>query len=168
MFGTIDHVTGAARVRIRRFYLKAKNKPDISFLDSNLGVGGATNIEFLAKKNIQSILDLRDEAEDDPNELKKHNINYLRVKISDRSIPTLLNAKEGVDWITSNIKQKKKVFIHCNLGRGRGPLFAILYLIYQGKDKDEAIKYVKKIRRDAFLNKKQLKLINEFQNSISS
>jgi len=108
MFGTIDHVTGAARVRIRRFYLKAKNKPDISFLDSNLGVGGATNIEFLAKKNIQSILDLRDEAEDDPNELKKYNINYLRVKISDRSIPTLSNAKEGVDWITSNIKQKKE------------------------------------------------------------
>jgi len=168
MFGTIDHVIGAARVRIRRFCLKAKNKPDISFLDSNLGVGGATNIEFLAKKNIQSILDLRDEAEDDPNELKKYNINYLRIKISDRSIPTLSNAKEGVDWITSNIEQKKKVFIHCNLGRGRGPLFAILYLISQGKDKDEAIKYVKKIRRDAFLNKKQLKLINEFQNSISS
>ena len=168
MFGTIDHVTGAARVRIRRFYLKAKNKPDISFLDSNLGVGGATNIEFLVKKNIQSILDLRDEAEDDLNELKKHNISYLRIKIPDKSIPTFSNIKKGVDWITSNIKQKNKVFIHCNLGRGRGPLFAVLYLISQGKDKDESIKYVKKIRRDAFLNKKQLKLINEFQNSISS
>jgi len=29
MFGTIDHVTGAARVRIRRFYLKTKNKPPV-------------------------------------------------------------------------------------------------------------------------------------------
>jgi len=168
MFGIIDHLTGAVRVRIRRFFLNAKNKPDISFLDSNLGVGGATNIEFLAKNDIQSILDLREETEDDPEKLKKYKINYLRIKITDRNIPTLSDVKNGINWITLNIEQKKKVFIHCNLGRGRGPLFAILYLISQGKHKDESIKYVKKIRRDAFLNKKQLKLIDEFQNSISS
>ena len=167
MFGIIDHLTGAIRVRIRRFYLNAKNKPDVSFLDSNLGVGGATNIEFLAKKDIQSILDLRDETEDDPDELKKFNINYLRIKIPDRSIPTLSNTKEGVDWITSNIEQKKKVFIHCNLGRGRGPLFAILFLISQGKDKDDAIKHVKKVRVYTYLNKNQLKLIKEFQDYVS-
>jgi len=167
MFGIIDHLTGAIRVRIRRFYLNAKNKPDISFLDSNLGVGGATNIEFLAKKDIQSILDLRDKTEDDPNELKKFNINYLRIKIPDRSIPTLSNAKEGIDWIASNIEQKKKVFIHCNLGRGRGPLFAILFLISQGKDKDDAIKHVKKVRVYTYLNKNQLKLIKEFQDYVS-
>ena len=167
MFGIIDHLTGAIRVRIRRFYLNAKNKPDISFLDSNLGVGGASNIEFLAKKDIQSILDLRDETEDDPDKLKKFNINYLRIKIPDRSIPTLSNAKEGIDWIASNIEQKKKVFIHCNLGRGRGPLFAILFLISQGKDKDDAIKHVKKVRVYTYLNKNQLKLIKEFQDYAS-
>jgi len=168
MFGIIDHLTGAIRVRIRRFYLNAKNKPDISFLDSNLGVGGATNIEFLAKKDIQSILDLRDETEDDPDELKKFNINYLRIKIPDRSIPTLSDAKNGINWIKSNIEQKKKTFIHCNLGRGRGPLYAILFLISQGKDKDDAIRHVKKIRSYTYLNKHQLKLINEFQDYVSN
>ena len=167
MFGIIDHLTGAIRVRMSRFYLNKTNRPDISFLDSNLGVGGATKIELLAKKNIQSILDLRDETEDDPDELKKFNINYMRIKIPDRSIPTLLNTKEGIDWITSNIEQKKKVFIHCNLGRGRGPLFAILFLISQGKDKDDAIKHVKKVRWHTYLNKNQLKLINEFQDYVS-
>ena len=167
MFNTLDHVTGAAGVRIRRFYLSVNNNPDISFLNPNLGVGGASNIETLAKKGIQSILDLRDETEDNPDELKKYKINYLRIKIPDRSIPSLSDAKKGTDWIKSNIEQNNKVFIHCNLGRGRGPLFAILYLISQGKDKDEAIKYVKKIRKYAFLNKNQLNLIHEFQNYIS-
>jgi len=168
MFGIVDHAYGALTVRINRFLLNAKKTPDISFVDKNLGVGGATNIEFLAKNNIKCILDLREETEDDPEQLKKYQINYLRIKIPDRSIPTLSDAKNGINWIKSNIEQKKKIFIHCNLGRGRGPLYAILYLISQGKDKDDAIRHVKKIRTYTYLNKHQLKLINEFQDYVSN
>ena len=164
MFGTIDHVSGAIGVRVRRFYLSVRKKPDISFLDSNLGVGGACNLEDLSKEGIQSILDLRQETEDNPYELEKYNLKYLRIKIPDRSIPTLSEIKSGVEWIALNIEQNKKVFVHCNLGRGRGPLFVILYLISKGQNKDEAIKYIKKIRRHSYLNKNQLKLIDEFQN----
>jgi len=167
MFSTFDHVTGAIGVRVRRFYLSVRKKPDLSFLDTNLGVGGACNIEDLTKEGIQSILDLRQEKGDNPHELEKYNIKYLQIKIADRSIPTISEIKKGIEWIALNIEQKKKVFVHCNLGRGRGPLLVILYLISKGQDKDEAIKYVKKIRRYSYLNKNQLKLIDEFQNNIS-
>jgi len=168
MFGTIDHVSGAIGVRVRRFYLGVRKKPDISYLDSNLGVGGVCKIEDLSKAGIQSILDLRQETEDNPHELEKYNIKYLQIKIPDRSIPTLSEIKNGTEWIALNIEQRKKVFVHCNLGRGRGPLLVILYLISKGQDKDEAIKYVKKIRRYSYLNKNQLKLIDEFQNKNSN
>jgi len=168
MFGTIDHVTGAIGVRVRRLYLGVRKKPDISFLNKNLGVGGVCKIEDLTKVGIQSILDLRQETEDSPNELEKYNIKYLQIKIPDRNIPTLIDIKNGIEWISLNLEQNKKVFVHCNLGRGRGPLLVILYLISKGQDKDEAIKYVKKIRRYSYLNKNQLRLIDEFQNKNSN
>jgi len=168
MFNTLDHVTGAVGVRIRRLFLSVKKKPDISFLESNLGIGGACNIEALAKTGIQSILDLREETEDNPSDLKKYNINYQRIKIPDRSVPALSDAKNCIKWIKLNLDQGKNVFIHCNLGRGRAPLMGILYLISIGKDKDEAIQYVKKIRRHAYLNKNQLDLIKEFQDYVSN
>jgi len=162
MFNTFDHITGAIGVRARRFYLSVRKKPDISFLNKNLGLGGVCNIEDLTKAGIQSILDLRQEKEDNPHELEKYNLKYLQIKIADRSIPTLSEIKNGIEWLTLNIEQNKKVFVHCNLGRGRAPLFVILYLISKGQDKDDAIKYVKKIRRYSYLNKNQLKLIDDF------
>jgi len=109
---------------------------------------------------------LREETEDNPNDLKKYKLNYLRIKIPDGSIPSVSDAKNCIEWIKLNIEQNKRVFIHCNLGRGRAPLIGILYLISKGKDKDEAIKYVKQMRRYSFLNKNQLNFINEFQNNI--
>ena len=167
MFGKIDHVSGAVLVRIRRLLLKAKNNPDISFLNPNLGVGGTCNVEGIANYGIKSILDLREESMDNPEQIKKFGINYLRIKISDRGIPSIQDTMMAVEWIKSKLSDNDKVFIHCTLGRGRGPLLAVLYLIYQGTEKIEAIKNVKKIRRYAYLNSKQLEFITEFQNYLS-
>jgi len=167
MFGKIDHVSGAVLVRIRRLLLKAKNNPDISFLNPNLGVGGACNVEGIANYGINSILDLREESMDNPEQIKKFGINYLRIQISDRGIPSIQETMMAVEWIKSKLSDNDKVFIHCTLGRGRGPLLAILYLIYQGTDKIEAITNVKKTRRYVYLNSKQLEFITEFQNYLS-
>jgi len=167
MFGKIDHVSGAVLVRIRRLLLKAKNNPDISFLNPNLGVGGACNVEGIANYGIKSILDLREESMDNPEQIKKLGINYLRIQISDRGIPSIQDTMMAVEWIKSKLSDNDKVFIHCTLGRGRGPLLAVLYLIYQGTEKIEAIKNVKKIRRYSYLNSKQLEFITEFQNYLS-
>ena len=104
---------------------------------------------------------------DNPEQIKKFGINYLRVKISDRGIPSIQDTIMAVEWIKSKLSDNDKVFIHCTLGRGRGPLLAVLYLIYQGTDKIEAITNVKKIRRYAYLNSKQLEFITEFQNYLS-
>jgi len=61
MFGKFDHVTGAGLVRIKRIIYSILNKPDISFIDENIAIGGYCNIASLAKNNFKCILDMRQE-----------------------------------------------------------------------------------------------------------
>jgi len=164
MFGIYDHLNGAIKVRIRRFFLKLKKQADISWIDDNLGFGGVSIIESLSNKGIQAILDVRNESRDNEEELRKFSISYLRIGVMDRGTPKKSDIIEAINWIEKNVKNNKKVFIHCNLGRGRGPLVMILYLISKGMEKTTAINLIKNKRSFTFLNKKQLQIINKFQN----
>jgi protein-tyrosine phosphatase len=164
MFGTFDHLSGAFRVRLRRYVLNLRGKPDISFINPNLGVGGVSSVKSLQKCGIQAVLDLRLEDKDDPKEIQKHSMEYMSIEIPDRGTPDFEYAIRATIWMKSNIDQGKKVFVHCNLGRGRGPLLTVTYLVSQGVKCDEAIKIVKTIRPYSFFNKKQLQWIHEFEN----
>lgn len=157
MFSKIDHVIGAILVRLRRRQLKSLRKPDLSLIIPNLYIGGSTEINLLSQNNISSILDLRKENKDNHNELKKFSIDYLQIKIPDRDIPNNDQINSAISWINSNLKNNRKVFVHCNLGRGRAPLIACLYLISKGMTYTEAITHVKKRRRYTYFNQKQLK-----------
>ena len=163
MFDFYDHMDGAVKVRFRRFFLKLKKQPDVSWIDDTLGVGGSSTIASLSNYGIQAILDLRSESYDNEDELQKFSISYLRIKVKDRSIPKRSDVLHAINWIEQNVKNKKKVFVHCKLGRGRGPLFTILYLISKGMEKTAAINLIKNRRQYTFLNKKQLQMINDFQ-----
>ena len=163
MFGTFDHLNGAWKVRLRRFLFSLQGKPDISFIYPNLGVGGVSSVKGLWECGIKAILDLRDGSQDDPIELEKYSIDYMNLKIPNRGTPDLEHATKAVNWIKSNIDQDKKVFVHCNLGRGRGPLLTVMYLISQGMKSDDAIVHVKNIRPYSFFNRKQLHWISELE-----
>ena len=163
MFGILDHLTGAALVRIKRNLNKLNNKPDVSFLYDNLAIGGQCKIRLLAENGFCSILDLREEDEDDKTQLNHYKINYLRIPIKDRNTPTTSQTELAINWIKQNTSNHEKIFIHCNLGRGRAPLLACLYLISNGLDPVESIKKIKKKRPYTYFNKIQLKFIIEFQ-----
>ena len=142
MFDTIDHFKGAIKVRFRRFFLKLKQQQDISNIKSQINIGGHSQFSILAKNNFNAILDARKEDSDDAAELEKNSIEYLRIEIPDREIPTMDEANKAVNWISVQVKANKKILIHCNLGRGRGPLIACLYLIHTGMEPSNAIKLV--------------------------
>ncbi len=167
MFGPSDHIGGAFTVRLRRLFLNLRKKPDLSFINPDLAVGGFCSVEGLWKYGINAILDLREEARDDDQILKKHSINYLRIGLPDRGIPSNGDVQHALEWIKSNLENNKRVFIHCNLGRGRAPLIACAYLISQGMSVDTAISEVKRKRSFMYLNSKQIKWIREFQNNQS-
>jgi protein-tyrosine phosphatase len=109
-------------------------------------------------------LDLRKESCDDEYMIKKFSMNYFQLMIPDRGIPTIEETQNAINWINVQIQQKRKVFVHCNLGRGRGPLLIILYLISKGMNAETAINFVKRKRCFTYLNKKQIDFIKEFQN----
>jgi protein-tyrosine phosphatase len=129
-------------------------------------VGGLCIIKSLANSGIGAIVDMREENQDDQNEIKEFSINYLQIRVTDRNVPDISDIKHGISWIKNNIESGKTVFVHCNLGRGRGPLMACCYLIARGIETDEAIKRVKKARKYTYFNKKQLKWINELKQNL--
>ena len=164
MFSFFDHVYGGFSVRGHRYLKKLRNSADMSLINSNLAVGGTGNIKNITKKGMQSILDLRKESCDDKYMIKKYSIHYLRIMISDRGVPSIQETQNAIDWIETQIQQRRKVFVHCNLGRGRGPLLIVLYLISKGMNSKLAINIVKEKRSFTYLNKKQINFIREFEN----
>ncbi|MFQ5970360.1 MAG: dual specificity protein phosphatase family protein [Nitrososphaerales archaeon] len=154
-------------VRLRRIFLNASGKPDTSFINPNLAIGGVCSVERLWRDGIRAILDLREEAEDSQEDLQKYSMIYIRIGLPDRGTPTFEDASNALNWIRSNLDKNKKVFIHCNLGRGRAPLLACIYLMSAGMNAETAIRSVKRVRKYTYFNSKQLQWIHEFQNQIN-
>ncbi len=167
MFQVISHIYGAIGVRVRRISLSKNGYPDLSFINENLAIGGVSNIESLSRSGIESILDLREESQDDPIELKKYSINYMRIGIKDRNAPTKNQTIQAVNWLKKNISEGKKVFLHCNLGRGRAPAIAVLYLISQGLSAEDAITTIKKVRKYSYFNRTQLNMIYKLEKQLN-
>ena len=167
-FSKFDHIIGAINVRIHRFIQLLLNRPDISIVTTNLFIGGVNKIEILNKIKINAIVDLRKETYDDYDELKKYSIDYLRVRIPDHGVPSIEEAKMVLRWINSNLEKKRRVFIHCNLGRGRAPLIACIYFVKQGKNKLEAVQLIKNIRSYTYFNSKQLEWIKEYSECVET
>lgn len=167
-FSKFDHIIGAINVRVHRFVQLLLNRPDVSIVTSNLFIGGVNEIKNLNKIKINAVLDLRKENHDDYDELKNYSIDYLRVGIPDRDVPSIEQTKTVLQWIDSNLGKKRRLFIHCNLGRGRAPLIACIYFIEHGMNKLEAIQLIKNIRSYTYFNSKQLEWIKKYGDYIKS
>ena len=163
LFNNFDHIYGACAVRIHRIYCKIRRIPDISIITDFISIGGSTTIEGLSKNGVSAIVDLRIEDDDDPIQIEKYSIDYLKIGIVDKGIPSEIQAKEVTNWIHKKINTGSKVFVHCNLGRGRAATMACLYLISKGMTVSDSISLVKKNRKYVYLNKKQSKFIQEFK-----
>jgi protein-tyrosine phosphatase len=162
LFGPFDHLLGAGLVRIRRMLFLILKKPDVSFFGKNIAIGGHCNIESLAKNNFKCILDLRQETQDDEIKIEKFLIEYLNIPVADRTNPDYSQVQISLNWIEQNISKNNNVFIHCNLGRGRAPAMACLYLISKGTPFKDAINQIKKARRYTYFNNEQLNFIKKY------
>lgn len=167
MFSFLDHICGAIDVRANRFFLKTFRKPDATLISNNIFLGGVNDIDILDNIGINAILDLREEVSTDLLELKKHSISFLNLKIKDRTCPTNEQAIQAIQYIHEILKKNEKIFVHCNLGRGRAPLILCLYLISTGMKNHDAILLIKSKRRYVFLNKIQLTFLENFEKQYS-
>ncbi|WDF54202.1 dual specificity protein phosphatase family protein [Mucilaginibacter sp. KACC 22063] len=76
--------------------------------------------------------------------------HYLHLPTVDNTPPPLDVLIKGADFMTNEIKNGGKVYVHCRQGLGRGPTMAIAYLISTGITYEDAYSQVKKVR--TFIN----------------
>ena len=151
MFSIWNHLIGAITVRIHRLFLNIVHKPDLVLIYPNLFFGGFSSLVTLKNFGINSIVDLT-ETQENKNNSNNFSIEYFGLPIPDRGVPSIDEVFVTVRWIKNELDNNKKVFVHCNLGRGRGPLLTVLYLIYTGMNKNDAIMKLNNKRSYVFLN----------------
>lgn len=90
-------------------------------------------------------------------------IETLWLPTKDWTPPSLKSFAKGVSFIQDKLADKGAVYIHCQLGEGRGPSMAAAYLIANGMTVDEAVARLVKYRPMVHPNAQQLKRLAEWQ-----
>lgn len=94
-------------------------------------------------------------------------IETLWLATKDWTPPTIESFEKGVNFIRQKLDANGAVYIHCQLGEGRGPSMAAAYLISQGFTVDEAITRLIKYRPMVQPNAAQRKRLAEWQEYFS-
>jgi protein-tyrosine phosphatase len=84
----------------------------------------------------------------------------------DKTAPTLENLKKGVQFITEQVKNGGKVYIHCRMGEERGATMTIAYLISTGLTYEDAYALVKSVRTFIRPIPAQIARLREFENTL--
>lgn len=89
--------------------------------------------------------------------------SLLRLPTKDWHPPELADLDKGVSFVHHHIEQGGAVYIHCQLGEGRGPTMAAAYLITKGLSVEEAVDQLARYRPFVRPNGRQLRRLAEWQ-----
>lgn len=91
---------------------------------------------------------------------------FLWLPTVDHTAPSMKQLVTGVDCITSLLKQKVKMYLHCKNGHGRAPSMLAAYFISQGMTVDEALETIARKRSEIHLENVQVKQLQKFETMI--
>jgi protein-tyrosine phosphatase len=95
-----------------------------ALVDDRIFVGGVADVsEAIDKEKIDVVYDLRAEVSESSSDISKHQPIVDDGEFQDESIRT------GVKQIVKDYQDGKKIFFHCNTGRGRAGTMAIATLL---------------------------------------
>lgn len=95
-----------------------------ALVDDRIYVGGVADVSHaIDNEKIDVVYDLRAEVSDSSSEISKHQPIVDDGEFQDESIRT------GVQKIVQDYQDGKKIFFHCNTGRGRAGTMAIATLL---------------------------------------
>jgi len=101
--------------------------------------------------------------------LEKYGIIMKHYPIEDFKAPSLEGIIECIDWIESNLKNNKKVLVHCKAGQGRtGTIVACFLVKKYGLTAEEAIRYVRRIRPGSVTSESQILAVKIFEKYLKS
>jgi hypothetical protein len=139
-----------------------------SKITPNLYLGGQYSLRglnWLKEQGITAIVNMRTTSMYQADALA--GMKYLHLPTPDRHAPSLESLHEGVEFITGEITQGGKVYIHCFAGEGRGPSMALAYLISTGITLNDALALISGIRVFIRPTKPQLERLQEFETSLT-
>lgn len=154
-----------------RFYDQAQRKLTgapvwkLSKITPNVYVGGQHTPKGWAemqREGISAIVNMREAHKDDaPKGIASD--HYLHLATVDNTPPSLDDLARGVAFITEQVAQGRKVYVHCGLGVGRAPSQVGAYLISTGMTTDEAIIWIKSVRPFIHLTRRQYQQLRAFE-----
>lgn len=124
-----------------------ENPLNLDWLTPRLAVGGSLDTALAARlaevENIHAIIDMRLEACDDADELRRHGIAHLHLPTADHHAVAQPMLKAGVDFVHIHHARGERVLIHCEHGIGRAPSLALCVLVAGGLSPIEALTLAK-------------------------
>lgn len=145
-----------------RVYELAPTRLNLSWVDDQLGVGGAFHshdIPRLRRLGVRAVVDCREENADDERILAQNGIDYLHLPTPDAHELSQESLRHGVAWVREKLAGGGKVYIHCLHGVGRAPLLASCVLVADGLTAQAALRLVKASRWQASPNAEQLEAL---------
>lgn len=94
-------------------------------------------------------------------------IKVLHLPTPDLHAPSISNLKKGIHFITEEINNNGKVYVHCLSGEGRGPSMAIAYLMSTGMLFEEAFNSVKEIRPFIRITNPQREVLKKLEKELN-
>ncbi len=133
---------------------------DLDWITERLAVGGAFPIEaalhLAADLGVRHVVDVRVEACDDEQVLRRHGISLLHLPTEDRCAIALTKIRDGVAWVSARLARAERVLVHCQHGIGRSALLALCVLVARGAEPLEALALAKRARRKVSPSPEQL------------
>lgn len=118
----------------------------------------------LRKLGISAEISLEERQTEEPEGMD----TYLWLPTIDKTPPSQTQLRVGAQCIDALVKSRKKVYIHCMNGHGRGPTLAMAYFIHAGSSFDEAFAQVESKRPEIHLEPSQKRALKIFEKSVKS
>ena len=116
----------------------------------------------LIKKKITADISLQDKKLDQPFGAKY----YCWLPTKDHTPPSVRQLRVGVNFISSLIANKEKVYVHCRRGHGRAPTLVAAYLISIGMTAINAVNLIKKKRPSVHLEGCQMSALKKWEKMV--
>ncbi len=150
------------------FARKYDKVPAIQKIDDDLFLAcrlGSKDIEPMKRDGVTAILDVTAEFDGLDWTAYKLDLAYLNIPVLDHTSPTEDQLHTAINWIDQQIRDGRKVVVHCALGRGRSVLTMAAYLLARDDTLSviDALNKIQSIRSTARLNKRQLKSLRKIK-----
>ena len=133
--------------------------------DIFIGTNQCCRIHFnkeLVKNSVKADLSLEENKIDNP-----FGVDYfLWLPTKDHRASTIKQLFIGASFIDQLVKNKIKVYVHCQNGHGRAPTLVAAYFITKGMTAEEALSLIKNRRKSIHPNKHQKATLKSFEKKI--